>query len=332
MSVVNAGHFGAGRITAAAASREQISGARMMAGNLPVVPSRASLSASGRAASPSTIRNGGPSRFYGSHNNIARPASFQHETTSLRQSMAQSHVGAIPAGGRSNGEYSARGTTGTIKRPSAGISTRESSSLGNRASSSSPSENRGGYRSFTPPSTANRSFTPERSDGGFGNSQARSAEPQRGMSQGSSASRDGFRPFTPPSGSQAARGASVSPSQRGGSFWNRTAPSSPTQRGYSEGFGRGSMTSRPQLDMHQPIVRGPSYGGSRGAYGGYGGYRPPSYGGSRPNFGGGGRAPSFGGGGHAPSGGGGHFGGGGGHPSGGGGHSGGGGGGHGGHR
>ena len=37
----------------------------MMAGNLPVVPSRASLSASGRAAAPSTIRNGGSQRFFG---------------------------------------------------------------------------------------------------------------------------------------------------------------------------------------------------------------------------------------------------------------------------
>ena len=335
LSVMNAGHFGAGRITAAAASREQIGGARMMAGNLPVVPSRSSLSASGRAAAPSTIRGGGASRFYGTHNNMARPASFQHETASLRQSMAQSHVGSIPAGGRSNSEFSARGVTGTMPRPSAGISSRETNGFGNRVSNASPNENRGGSRSFTPPNSANRPSAPERSNGGFGNNQSRSSEPQRGMSQGSSGSRDGFRPFTPPSRSEAPRGGSGAPSERsGGSFWNRTAPSSPAQRGYSAGYGRGSMSSRPQLDMHQPIVRSPSYSGpARGAYGGYGGYRAPSYGGSRPSFGGGGRAPSFGGGGHAPSGGRvGGGGGGGGHPSGGGGHSGGGGGGHGGHR
>src|SRR5579863_10183953 len=58
LSTVNAGHFGAGHVTARAATREQIGGARMMAGNLPVVPTRASLSASGRAAAPSTVRNG----------------------------------------------------------------------------------------------------------------------------------------------------------------------------------------------------------------------------------------------------------------------------------
>src|SRR5438270_1125751 len=125
LSTVNASHFGAGHVRAVAATRTQLSGARMMAGNLPVVPTRASLSASGRAASPSTMRNGGSQRFFGSaHNNIARPASFQQQTASLRQTMQQSHVAAIPAGGRSNVAQSAgfRGTarTGEMQRPSAG--------------------------------------------------------------------------------------------------------------------------------------------------------------------------------------------------------------------
>ena len=49
VSTVGASRFGAGHVSAVPATREQINGARMMAGNLPVVPSRASLSASGRA-------------------------------------------------------------------------------------------------------------------------------------------------------------------------------------------------------------------------------------------------------------------------------------------
>src|SRR5579864_2192130 len=80
MSTVGAGRFGAGRVTATAATRQQLNGAHMMAGNLPVVPTRASLSASGRAAAPSTIRNGGSERFFGTHNNMARPVSFQQQT------------------------------------------------------------------------------------------------------------------------------------------------------------------------------------------------------------------------------------------------------------
>jgi hypothetical protein len=314
LSVVNAGHFGAGRVTAAAATRAQIGGARMMAGNLPVVPSRASLSASGRAAAPSTVRNGGPSRFYGSSNAGAHSESFAHETSNLRQSMAANHVGGIPAGGRSGGDFSARGASGTMSRPSAGISNRDSS-FGNRGTQSGMN---GGPRSFTPPNNSNRSTATERSNSGLGNSES------RGANQGASGNRDGFRPFTPPSNSSASRGESGASADRAGNggYWNRTGSGESSSRGYSDGFGRGSASSsRPQLDMHQPIVRGPSYGGSRGSYGGgYGGYHAPSYGGSRPSYGGGHSAPSY----HAPSGGGHSSGGGGGH-AGGGGHGGGGG-------
>jgi hypothetical protein len=404
MSTVNAGHFGAGRVGAVAARPEQLRGARMMAGNLPVVPSRASLSASGRAASSTTIRNGGAQRFFGAHNNIARPASFQQQTATLRQTMQQNRVGAIPAGGRSNGEFARRGPSavGTMQRPSAGVESRQASSIGTRnapnqnsqsgayrpfsgnnsasrpepqhgTSQMGPAQNRGGFRPFTPPSGNNRpaggsssvsrpepqrgtsQAAPQESRGGFrpftppsgnnrpagGSSSVSRPEPQRGTSQAAPAeNRGSFRPFNPPSRSEVSRGGTTSSS---GGYWNRTAPSSSPsssgqQRSYSEGYSRGS--SRPQLDMRQPIVRSPSYGG-----GGYprGGYSAPSYGGSRgapsssrPSYGGGGSrpSPSYGGGGHAPSGGGGGghapSGGGGGHSSGGSGHSGGGG--HSGHR
>ena len=64
------------------ASGEQISGARMMAGNLPVVPSRASLSASGRAAAPSTVRNSGSQRFFGRRTTIWR---VRHRSSSRQR-------------------------------------------------------------------------------------------------------------------------------------------------------------------------------------------------------------------------------------------------------
>ena len=315
MSTVSAGHFGAGRMSPVAATREQINGARMMAGNLPVVPSHASLSASGRAAAPSTMRSGGSERFFGSvHNNAAHPESFQQQTASLRQTMQQSHVTAISAGGRMSGGESgmARGTNaGTMQKPSAGTfqGGREtnnpvSRNAGNAASSMS-NGNRGGDRPFTPPNNSNT------------RSGESSFEP-RGNQSAPAGSRDGFRPFTPPSRSEASRGESGISSERGsGSYWNRTAPSS-QMHGNGPVYGGSERGSRPQLDMHQPIVRSPSYGGSRG---------------SRPSYGSGGRsAPSSGGshgsssGGHASGGGGHSSGGGGGHASGGGGHSGGGGG------
>ncbi len=357
MSTVNAGHFGAGHMRPMAATQQQMRGARMMAGNLPVVPTRASLSASGRAAAPSTVRNGGSQRFFGAHNNMARPVSFQQQTASLRQSMQQSHVGAIPAGGRNN-QFAARGGN-SMQRPSAGVpANREVSNFGNRnatnhtsvpatnarggfgpptagnnanrsvdsarSNTSRPVE-RGGFRPFTAPSgnvrssePANRGFTPGQPQrgtsqvapaenrGGFRpftppNSNTRSSEVgamgSRGVSQGAPVeNRGGFRPFSPPSSSSMSRSQPNSSYSRGssGGYWNRTAPSAGVQPrnygSYSGGYGGGA--SRPQLDMRQPIVRGPSNGGSsRGAYNGspYGGSRStPSYGGSHasPSYGG----------------------------------------------
>jgi hypothetical protein len=347
MSTVNAGHFGAGRVTPVAATHAQLSGARMMAGNLPVVPSHASLSASGRAAAPSTVRNSGSQRFYrAAHNNVARPASFQQETASLRQTMQQNHVGAVPAGGRASSGESAgvRGPTPTnnMQRPSAGtLSNRETNNPGNRTAGNQPSStqtgNRGASRTFTPPSSSTRPSTlgsSERTSPGSG-----TTEPQRAATSAApSSNRDGFRPFTPPSSSEASRGATSAPATRGssGGYWNRTAPSSMGSRGSSSdpgSYGRGS-SSRPQLDMRQPIARSPYGGYPRGGYPSYHG--APSYGGSRgvPSYGGSHSAPSYGGGhpsapsggGHPSGGGGGGHpsGGGGGHPSGGGGHSGGG--------
>ncbi len=392
MSTVNASHFGAGGVRPVRATPQQLQGARMMAGNLPVVPTHASLSASGRSAAPSTIRNGGSQRFFGAaRGTMARPVSFQQQQASLRQTMQQSRVGAIPAGGRSSAAYASRGNSNM--RPSAGTpAARQMNNFGNRAGANqsgmsanrsggyrpftppsgrsttpsmgsssrgtmqnAPARNQGGYRPFTSPNTSNRPSnmgaapqrgtsqgTPSRNQGGFrpftppasgGSSMA--TAPQRGTFQSAPAeNRGGYRPFTPPS-----RGnmSSAPYSNRGNSnYWNRTAPSAGSQRsyspGYADGFGRGS-SSRPQLDMRQPIVRSPSYGGSsRPSYGGNGGYRaaPPSYGGSRsaPSYSGG-RAPSYGGGGGGRSygggGGGGHYsgggGGGGGHSGGGSGHS-----------
>jgi hypothetical protein len=356
LSTVNAGHFGTGKMRPVAVTRQQLNGARMMAGNLPVVPSRASLSASGRAAAPSTVRNGGSERFFGQvHNNLARPQSFQQQTAGLRQTMQQNHVGAIPAGGRVSGGESTgfRGSTAstTMQRPSAGtISNREMNNPGNRSVGNQPSStmqngNRGGFRPFNPPSSGN----PRPLGSGVGRP---SLETPRGTTRAPEAvnrgyapsvNRDGFRPFTPPTHNEISRGGSNGPVQRGssGTYWNRTAPSS--QMGsqmHVNGpvYGGSGSSGRPRLDMRQPIVRSPSYGGSRPGYGGYGGYgggrsAPPSYGGSHgtPSYGG--SHGGYGGGGHvsAPSGGGGHSsGGGGGHSSGGGGggggHSGGGGG------
>lgn len=305
MSTVNGGRFGAGRVTASAATHEQLSGAHMMAGNLPVVPSHASLSASGRPAASSTIRGGGTQHFFGTQS-TARPASFQRQTAQLRQSMQMNHVAAVQAGSRMNASASGEGrSAGSMQRSSAATSStgREASRETNgEATRSAGNES----RPFTPPTNSNV-HSPE----------AGSAETQRTAGATESGERGGFRPFTPPSHSESAEASGRSGGESS-SYWSRTAPSSSESsgRGYSNGYGRayGQGSSRPQLNMRQPIVQPRSNGGYRGApsYGG-GSRSAPSYGGGGHSAPSGGHSSGGGGGGHSSGGGGGHSGGGGGH-------------------
>jgi FecR protein len=354
LSTVGAGQFGAGRVRAVAANQGQLRSARMMTGNLPVVPTRASLSASGRAAAPSTIRNAGSQRFAGSRSAM-RTESFHQHTANLQRAMQQSHFAPVTAGGR--GASEARGTAREVGKPSAGTPTnREMNNSGNRSAANRSVENgnRGGSsRPFSAPGSSNRRSEyaqPSRSQSERSMAPASpSSHTEQPQSRGQT-NRSEWRPFTPSSrsGESTNRSAGGVSSQRSassgrnenGSYWNRTAPSSSYSRGSapSTSYERGGASARPQLNMRQPIVQprssGRNEGGSngRGNYGGYRGpgYEPrsaPSYGGGRsaPGYGGGSRSmPSYGGSRGGYGGGGGYSGGshsapssGGGHPSGG---------------
>ncbi|MGB7601527.1 MAG: DUF6600 domain-containing protein [Candidatus Sulfotelmatobacter sp.] len=260
-STMGAGRFGAGRTTAMAATHAQLSGARMMTGSLPVVPSRASLSASGRAAAPSTIHNGGSQHFAGTQS-ASRPESFQQQTAHLQQTMQQNHVNAVTAGGRSNGTNGATESRGASESPgtsSAAAGGKPSSGTPSTSRETNNSASRGADRSASAGTSANR------------------GEPNRSE----------WKTFTPPShnnGSESAgrggNGAETSNRGSSGSYWNRTSPSSSYSRGSSSSYGSSSYgrgaTSRPQLNMRQPIAQprsSGSYGGYRGtpSYGGYSG-------------------------------------------------------------
>jgi len=314
LSTVGAGKFGAGPLRGVAATRTQLSGARMMTGNLPVVPTHASLSASGRAAAPSTIHNAASRRFFG-RQSTARPPSFQQQTAHLQQSMQQHHVSPVAAGGRSiaSGATESRGTPVTgAGKPSAGTaSSARGTNIGATRSAGSPATanangNRGGFRPFHAPSnndTRSMSTQPGRPVSPSASANRPPVSPNRGEPN-----RGEWKTFTPPSHTTepASRsGSSAAPSSRGGSgtYWNRTAPSSTYSRGSgSSNYERGG-SSRPQLNMRQPIVqprssRGQGSGHSGGGNGGYHG--APSYGGgsprSAPSYGGGPRsAPNYGG-------------------------------------
>ena len=299
LSTVAAGKFGAGRTTAVAATRAQLSGARMMTGNMPVVPTHASLSASGRAAAPSTIHNNAAQHFFGTQS-TSRPQSFQQQTARLQQSMQQSHFSPVAAGARATGpgsQGSRTASTAGIGRPNAPTTSpgRDVNSSATRNWGTQAGENENATRASTAAASSSASHADQASSTG--------GEPNRSE----------WKTFTPPSRSSesADRAAGAADTLRGdgGSYWNRTAPSSSYSReaGASNGvsnYDRGAG-SRPQLNMRQPIVQPRTSGG-------YGGYRAaPSYGGSRPGYTGSAShsAPSSGGASHSA--GGGHSGGGG---------------------
>jgi hypothetical protein len=288
MSTVNASHFGAGRVRASAATPQQLRGARLMAGNLPVLPTRASLSASGRAAPASTIRNAGSQRFFGAaRGTMARPVSFQQQQASLRQAMQRSHVGAVPAGGRS--ALAARSSSNM--RPSAGIAgTRQMNNTGNRVGTNQPgaqNATRGTTRPFN--STANSAAGASRQgsrgigeSGGYRPSGAPNSRPtvpsmgatQRGTMQNApAANRGGYRPFTPPSNTSRSSTMGAAPQQRG------TFQSAPTQnRGGFRPFTPPTNSNRSSApsSMGAAPQRGTFQSAPAENRGGYRPYNPPS--------------------------------------------------------
>jgi len=352
LSTTKGEQFGTPRMKASPITRTMFNNAHMMNGNLPVVPNKASLSASGRAAAPSTMRNG-PSNFYG-HAPTTRPASFDHQVSSLQQSIKQDgHFSLVQAGSRTpmspitQGRSLPTGQGGNFGKPNAGTNEARNGNAGGAPTSTMHSTPQsGGLRTFTPPTHGGTQSAPGQMANRTENSTPQNRSfpaPGNGTTNGGASNRSGWKPFVPPShsgsgGSTATNIAGGNTGRSGnGSYWERTAPtSSGREYGSLGSSGRSYGGGRPQLDMHQRIAQPRSGGGYGGgyrpapSYGGGGGYRPaPSYGGGgyRPSPGSGGGRPSGGGGGYsggshgAPSGGGGHSsgGGGGGHSSGGGG-------------
>jgi hypothetical protein len=211
VSTVGAGKFGAGRTSAVAATHAQLSSAHMMTGNLPVVPTRASLSASGRAAAPSTIHSNASQHFFGTQN-TSHPESFQQQTAHLQQSMQQSHFSPVTAGARATG-----------MNPSAARSAANQGSANQRSATqgsanqgaASENENRGGSQS--PASSASR---------------GESSASTRGESSNSSE----WKSFTPASHTSDSPGHNAGGAQSdsrsaSGSYWNRTGSTSSYSRG-----------------------------------------------------------------------------------------------------
>jgi hypothetical protein len=116
ISTVPTGQFGTGRSTPVGVNGETFHGGHMIAGNLPVVPTRSALSVTNRPAAASTMPRGGvQQRFFSRTRPMPAPQSFDRQVTQMQQSL-QRNGGAGQSFSRGNG-------SNQIARPTPGVRT-----------------------------------------------------------------------------------------------------------------------------------------------------------------------------------------------------------------
>jgi hypothetical protein len=222
--------------------------ASMLAGKMPVTPSRESFSPSGRAANPSSFRNAPPSsqHFFnsGSRTNAAGSRSSGNTSSVSNAARAQS-----VSGGNRN--------AGSFERPSSqSPSQNVSATRGN--TSASVQSSRPAWKTFTPP----QSTGANRSQGFDANNHA---TPNNDSARGT------FAPESRQPSQATSSGAFHGGQAENRSSWQHFTPPTSASRGSTS-----NSYSRHSLNMRQPIVT------SRGGANGYNAPRSSSpYGQSR---------------------------------------------------
>jgi hypothetical protein len=300
-------------------SASQFDRARMIGGRMPVRPTRVSYSPTGRGADPRSFRSAPPASqhfftggkrmnargsngnegFRGANRNNGsfaqgRSANGAHGSfgaTNQNRGNSRGPVTSSRPGWRTftppqsgnarGGSQGARGAQGN-RAPSSNAR----QSYGNRANSSgfgAANNNRGGWRTFTPPQSGNARGGNQGARGAQGNrapsSNARQSYGNRANGSGFGAAnnnRGGWQHFTPQP-----RGANPGYSGRGSGTPGGSQPRGyqgrpDTYRGGRSTYGgasNGGTYRRPPLDMHQPIVQPRGGNGRSGAPYGYGGPR-----------------------------------------------------------
>ncbi len=266
---------------------------KVMTGSVPVTPTRASLSATNRAANPSTIRNSGQQHFFGSARQTGTTrSSFNEQSRQMQAAL------------RTNGQGSAGGPATGPNRGN-GVMTPSNRGVDRPGTSKSPQSGAGsgGWQRFSQQPNQSPSQGQQPAAKSFEGQGQRAQQPaQSGAGSGN------WQRFQPQP-NDASRGASPG-----------NQPTQPRYQGNSQ-----AGNSRPPLDLRRPVVNDrPSNGGgqrysppprysppspppsrsSGGSYGGGSRNSPPP---SRPS--GGSSHGSSGGSSHGSSGGGSHGGG-----------------------
>jgi hypothetical protein len=220
VSAVPAEHFGSGRVAARGIDPGSFREAKLMTGNLPVVPTRESLNASNRAASPGAFRGAQPQHFFGTNRAGSSPQSFDRQAAQVQQSIQRDgHFTPIRSGESAGGRNPAS-TFGGVNTMNREVGNRETGSreAGGSAPRNSISE-RGSFPSRETPA----------------NQPGRSSDVRPGASE-----QQGWHRFSGPGGnSPADRGASDTRSDTRNVPMNRGTVSQPESRGESRGTSNG---------------------------------------------------------------------------------------------
>jgi hypothetical protein len=282
ISSVPTGQFGTGRSRPVGVNGETFRGGRMIAGNLPVVPTRAALSVSNRPAAASTLPRGGEQqRFYSKERPAAAPPSFDRQVSQMRQSIQRNGAGTSQSFSRGSVAASAtsRPSPG-VRTPAGGASSadRGPSWTPDRSAHSANSES-SGWRRFSDSNAAQRTGGINRSAGAPMSNPATYNNVQRPVnsSRPEASSNDrGWRHFTPQSGGGSAdrvnNGMNNGVNSGGGIYGGRGSQPDFQRGPYREAGGGRNVSaesprgySRPPLEMRQPIVTPRGYGGGGGS-------------------------------------------------------------------
>jgi FecR protein len=301
MSSMDSRNFGRGAVPShqSGISESEFRNSSRVAGKMPIAPSKASYSPTNRAANPATIHSAASSsqHFYSAQransNSTAQSSRPAQENSNQHSSYGNNARSAQP---NMNGNRNA--VTGTQSHNST-----PTPATGANRGATPTSTARGGWHTFTPPSSAstNRqapnaqpnahsSASNQPNRGGFQSSNGTQRQSQPQFSQPQAQSPAAQRPYQQPAHQQSQPQFSQRQSQP--SAAQRPYQPQTSQRQYQAQSsaprgGTYGSAARPPLNMRQPIVT-PRSGGSNGGYRGSGssggGYRG---GGSRGGGGGG---------------------------------------------
>ncbi len=284
LSTVSVNSFGRGAVHATPASLDNLRNARGMTGNLPVVPSRESLSASGNFRGASA--RGGSQNFFSKQTPAARPESFSQQASHVQQAI-QRDGHFSPVGGNADARNTMAGRTNSV----ASGDGRGAGNEGNRPTTKQAGNGQSfgaranGFNDRPPSATNNSTSTRTQAP-------ARNGWERFGSSNGGNGSANTSRPSSTGNVNPRPTFNSNDRPNGNGGFDRNTSPNTSqaarpqyTQPSYRRPAGYGSSGSyRPPLQMSKPMVTPRLYG----SYGRPSGTsRPPSY-----SSGGSSRAPS----------------------------------------